>query len=149
MTLSAWIKISANPGDDGAIVAKLGPTGWQLKTSPDTGVRTAAIQISSDGSDSIQRYSRTVLAANTWYHLAGVYDAASRTLSIYLNGALDDGVLSGSVPASQYNADFAVNIGQRTGFPGNFNFFGSIDEVHLYGRALSASEIQVDMTTPR
>jgi len=149
MTLSAWIKISANPGDDGAIVAKLGPAGWQLKTSPDTGVRTAALQISSDGSDSIQRYSRTVLAANTWYHLAGVYDAAARTLSVYVNGALDNGELSGTVPASQFNAPFAVNIAQRTGEPVNFNFIGTIDEVHLYGRALTTGEIQVDMTTPR
>jgi len=130
-------------------VAKLGPAGWQLKTSPDTGVRTAALQISSDGSDSIQRYSRTVLGANTWYHLAGVYDAAARTLSVYVNGALDNGELSGTVPASQFNAPFAVNIAQRTGEPVNFNFIGTIDEVHLYGRALTTGEIQVDMTTPR
>ena len=45
MTLSAWINISSNPFDDAAIVAKLGSAGWQLKTSPDTGGRTAAIQL--------------------------------------------------------------------------------------------------------
>src|SRR6185369_12750317 len=72
--------LSSNPADDGGIVAKLGGAGWQLKTSPDTGVRTAAIQISSNGSDSIQRYSKTVLATNTWYHLAAVYNATARTL---------------------------------------------------------------------
>lgn len=100
MTLTAWIKIGANPADDGAIVAKLGPAGWQLKTSPDTGPRTAAIQISSDGVDSVQRYSSTILAANTWCHVAGVYDAAARTLSIYVNSVVDDGLLAGTVPPS-------------------------------------------------
>src|SRR6185437_157166 len=60
MTLTAWIKSSANPVDDGSIVAKLGAAGWQLKTTPDTGTRTAAIQISSNGSDAIQRYGTTL-----------------------------------------------------------------------------------------
>ncbi len=149
MTLSAWINISANPFDDGAIVAKLGPAGWQLKTSPDTGVRTAAIQISSNGSDAIQRYSATVLATNTWYHIAGVYDAAARSLNIYVNGVLDNGVLAGTVPAAQFNTTYNVNIAQRTGMPGTFNFRGRLDEVHIFNRALSASEIQNDMNVPR
>jgi hypothetical protein len=149
MTLCAWVKISSNPGDDGAIVAKLAAAGWQLKTSADTGVRTGAIQISSNGSTSIQRYGATVLAVGTWYHLAGVYDSAARTLSIYVNGLLDNGVLAGTVPASQANAAVNVNIGQRTGYPGSFNFLGTIDEVHVFGRALSAAEIQMDMNTPR
>jgi PKD repeat protein len=149
MTLTAWIKISANPADDGAIVAKLGSAGWQLKTTPDTGPRTAGIQISSNGSDSIQRYSNAVLAANTWYHLAGVYDAAARTLSVYVNGVLDNGVLSGTIPASQFNSGERVDIAQRTGLPGQFNFLGVIDEVHVFNRALSGAEIQTDRDTPR
>ena len=149
MTLSAWIKISTNPADDGAIVAKLGSAGWQLKTSPDTGVRTAAIEISSNGTDSIQRYSATVLAPGTWYHIAGVYDAVARRLDVYVNGVLDNGVLAGTVPAAQFNAPFNVNIGQRTGLPRTFNFRGVIDEVHVFNRALNASEIQVDMNSQR
>jgi hypothetical protein len=149
MTLSAWINIGTNPWDDGAIVAKLGVAGWQLKTSPDTGVRTAAIQISSNGSNSIQRYSSTVLTPNNWYHIAGVYDAAARTLSVYVNGNLDNGVLSGTVPAAQSDAPFNVNIAQRTGNPGTFNFQGRIDEVHIFNRALSASEIRNDMSIAR
>ena len=149
MTLAAWIRIASQPVDDGAIVAKLGPAGWQLKTSPDTGRRTAAIQISSNGSDSIQRYSNTVLVANTWYHVAGVFDASGRTLSIYVNGVLDNGELSGTVPAVQYNAPYNVNIAQRTGNPGTFNFLGTIDEVHVFNRALTAAEIDTDMRTPR
>ena len=149
MTLSAWIYISANPSDDAAIVAKLGAAGWQLKTSPDTGVRTAAIQISSNGANSIQRYSSTVLAANVWYHIAGVYDAASRALDIYVNGVLSNGVLSGTVPAAQVDSNLNVNIAQRTGYPGIYNFLGRIDEVHVYNRALSASEVGDDMNHPR
>jgi hypothetical protein len=30
-----------------------------------------------------------------------------------------------------------------------FNFQGTIDEVHIFNRALTAAEIQTDMTVPR
>jgi hypothetical protein len=148
MTLTAWVKITSQPVDDGAIVAKLGSVGWQLKTSPDTGVRTAAIEI-SNGSVPIQRYSNTVLVPNTWYHLAGVYDAVNRTLSIYVDALLDNGVLLGTVPAAQFDPPWNANIGQRAGSPQTFNFLGTIDEVHVFNRALTAAEIDVDMRTPR
>src|SRR5438445_585422 len=142
MTVSAWIYATANPAADGQIVAKSDGSGWQLKTSPDTGPHTFGMAISPSNT---QRYSKTVRQLNTWYHVAGVYDAAARTLNIYVNGVLDNGVLVGTVPASQANAaNERVTVGRRTG---GFYFQGSIDEVRLYGRALSQAEIQSDMNT--
>jgi len=77
--------------------------------------------------------------------VAGVYNATARTLDIYVNGVLDDGTLLGTVPSSQVNTNVNVNIGRRTG---GFYFNGLIDEVRIYNRALTASEIQTDMNTP-
>jgi hypothetical protein len=144
MTVSAWIFATANPADDGQIVSKSDGSGWQFKTSPDTGPHTFGVAVSPNSSSTTQRYSNTVRALNTWYYVAGVYDAAARTLNIYVNGVLDNGVLLGTVPASQYNAPANVNIGQRGG---GFLFQGTIDEVRLYTRALSQAEIQSDMNT--
>jgi uncharacterized repeat protein (TIGR01451 family) len=146
MTWSAWILATADPLDDGQIIAKSSGSGWQLKTSPDTGAHTFGVGVSRNSSSLTQRYSATVRQLNTWYHVAGVYDAAARTLSIYVNGVLDNGVLAGTVPASQYNDPAAsVTIGQRTG---GYSFEGMIDEVRIYSRALSQAEIQIDMNTP-
>ena len=82
---------TANPPDDGQIVAKStnggGSGGWQFKTSPDTGPHTFGVAVSTDGTANAQRYSTTVRQLNTWYFVAGVYDAADRTLDIYVNGA--------------------------------------------------------------
>src|SRR5262249_43921003 len=109
MTLSAWVYPTGNSREDGQIIAKSGTAdGWQLKTSRDTGVRTFAIAI-SNGTKRFQRYSRTVIATNNWYHVAGVYNATSRTLDIYVNGVLDNGVLEGTVPAQQNNSSSNVN----------------------------------------
>ena len=92
MTLSAWVYETANVGDDGQIVAKSdGGSGWQLKSTPDTGPRTFGIAITNSSGGDVQRYSSTVRALNTWYHVAGVYDATAQTLNIYVNGVLSNG----------------------------------------------------------
>jgi hypothetical protein len=66
ITLSAWVFETANVGDDAQIIAKSdGASGWQLKSTPDTGPRTFGIGITDPGGAIIQRYSRTVRALNT------------------------------------------------------------------------------------
>ena len=77
MTIEAWVKVAANPADDGQIVSKSNGSGWQLKTSPDTGPHTFGISVSVNSTTKAQRYSTTVPALNTWYHIAGVYDDAA------------------------------------------------------------------------
>jgi PKD repeat protein len=149
MTATAWILISSNPGDDGSIVGKIDNVGWQLKTTADTGPRTIGMQLSQPNGVTVQRYGRSVLVPGTWYHVAGVFDATARTLSVYVNGGLDDGSLSGTIPTGQMNSPANVNIGQRAGSPGGFNFIGVIDEVHVFNRALTAAELLTDKNTPR
>jgi hypothetical protein len=146
MTLSAWVNAAANPADDGQIIAKSNDnSGWQLKTSPDTGPHTFGVGVSPSSSSLTQRYSTTVRSLNTWYHVAGVYNATAKTLDIYVNGVLNDGTLRGTVPASQVNSSLNVNIGRRTG---GYYFNGIIDEVRVYNRTLTQAEIQTDMNTP-
>ena len=145
MTLEAWINAAANPADDGQIIAKSSGIGWQLKTSPDTGPHTFGVKVSGNSSASTQRYSATVRSLNTWYHVAGVYNASTGTLDIYVNGVLNNGTLKGAIPAGQFNQSVNVNIGRRTG---GYYFNGIIDEVRIYNRALSQTEIQIDMNTP-
>ena len=140
------MKAAANPPDDGQIVAKSNDaSGWQFKTSPDTGPHTFGVGVAGATNTFAQRYSTTVRSLNVWYHVAGVYNASARTLDIYVNGVLNNGTLSGTIPASQINSAVNVNIGRRSG---GFYFNGVIDDVRIYNRALSQAEIQADMNTP-
>jgi chitodextrinase len=146
LTVSAWVRETANVADDGQIVAKSdGASGWQLKSTPDTGVRTFGFAITNASRAVIQRYSATGRALDTWYHVAGVYDATARTLDIYVNGVLSDGALDGTVPAALLTAPVNANLGRRSG---NSHVAGVIDDVRIYRRALAAAEIQADMSTP-
>jgi hypothetical protein len=149
MTCSAWVKAAADLADDGQIVAKSNDvSGWQLKTSLDTGRRTFGVAIST-GSGRVQRYSTTVCSLDVWYYVTGVYDAAARTLDIYVNGVLDNGVLRGTIAASQIDAPVNAYVGKRTSLHGGgYCFNGIIDNVRIYNGALNQAEVQADMNTP-
>ena len=72
--------------------------------------------------------------AGSWCHVAGTYDGA--TLKVYVNGT-PAGSLSyaGTPPVGQ-----PLYIGRR--FNNTFPFNGLIDEVDIYGRALSDAEVK-------
>ena len=76
---------------------------------------------------------------NKWYHIAGTYQA-NNNIKIYVNGVLEKttsiGVTRGTNPNN-------FSIGQSLIFPGRF-FNGTIDEVKIYNRALSAEEIEAE-----
>src|SRR2546425_362217 len=126
MTTSAWINSSSYPVDDAAIVSQLrADRGYQLDTTIDQGPRTIGFKLSDACGELMARYGATPLTLNTWYHVAGVYDAAAQTLDVYLNGELDDGFLRGSVSHAQRSSRGAVYVGRR-GNSTQFNFSGSI-----------------------
>jgi hypothetical protein len=145
MSWSAWIYATGVPYDDGQIAARSDDnTGWQFKTSPDTGVRTFGVAVTSSGASRAQRYSKTVVSLNTWYHVAGVYNASAQALDIYVNGVLDNGTLAGAVPATQAVPTMSTTVGRRSG---GYYFQGLIDNLRIYTRALSAGDVQNDMNT--
>lgn len=78
------------------------------------------------------------ISANEWYHLAGTYDGSS--IKIYVNGELKNS-LSASGNPYQSNADVFIGSYSQHDNPTGICFKGKIDEVGIYSRALSASEI--------
>ncbi|BCM93616.1 extracellular exo-alpha-L-arabinofuranosidase [Abditibacteriota bacterium] len=73
-----------------------------------------------------------------WYHLAGVYDATKKTMSLYVNGVLQD-----SVPfTGAYKAPGPVRLG-RAKFDGNPVDFasGQLDDTQIFQSALSGAQI--------
>ena len=80
------------------------------------------------------------LGVNTWTHVAAVYDASN--LRIYVNGTQAASLpLSGAMVTSTG----ALRIGGNQ--PHGEWFAGLIDELRVYNRALTVTEIQRDMTT--
>jgi hypothetical protein len=82
--------------------------------------------------------SKKTMALKSYTHLACTFDGAS--LKLYVNGSLDASV---PIDLSPINNSSPVHIGQ---YGGNVDrLHGMIDEVRIYSRARSQSEIQQDM----
>jgi hypothetical protein len=80
----------------------------------------------------------------SWYHIPGLYDACARKLDVYLNGALNNGPLTGSITGAQHSSRSGVNLGRRLDMDG-FGFTGLMDDVRIYSFALTAGEIATVM----
>ncbi|AZA81589.1 hypothetical protein C1637_03185 [Chryseobacterium lactis] len=81
--------------------------------------------------------SNTALNANTWYHVAATYDGT--TMKLYINGALD----ASKAQTGSVSSNGAFNVGYL--YEASRNFNGKIDEVRVWKRALSQTEISQNM----
>jgi len=83
----------------------------------------------------------SALALNQWSYLAVIFDGLQ--VKFYLNGVL---VTTASLPASITARSNPFRLGADNNTQQFFK--GSLDEVRIYNRALTAQEIQIDMATP-
>ena len=139
MTLEAWVNPSVVGGWQTVLLKEgAGNMAYELYSNIDA-ARPAAYFTTPGGA--IRAITGTaVLAANTWTHIAATYDGAN--MRFYVNGSLVRTVArTGAILAT----DGPLHIGGNEVWGGEW-FSGLLDEVRIYNRALSASEIQADMS---
>ena len=83
----------------------------------------------------------SAISPNAWTHIAQTYDGS--TIRLYVNGAL---VRSLAQTGALETNSSPLSIGGTNAY-GEF-FEGHIDDVRVYDRALSVSEISSDMNAP-
>jgi hypothetical protein len=139
MTLEDWVKPNTLTGYTTVLMKERGTTGlnYSLYASDNTGQPPAAYVYR--GSD-ISALGATTLTIGAWSHLAATYDGAN--LRLYVNGAL---VRTRAVSGNLANTANPLRIGGNAVW-GEY-FSGLIDEVRVYNRALSQTELQTDMNT--
>ncbi|MFJ8870526.1 LamG-like jellyroll fold domain-containing protein [Streptomyces sp. NPDC102473] len=80
---------------------------------------------------------------NAWTHLAGVYNAATQTIQLYVNGVPQGEPAEFTV--SPWKASGGLQVGRLwASATGKENFAGTIDEVKVWSRALADAEIAHD-----
>lgn len=104
------------------------PRGFVIQDRPDLGgVFQFSVQANDNGA-----VSTMVGGTGTWKHICGTSDGT--TTRLYVNG-----VLNASDPQTPSNFQPNVTLGVWQG--GGRNLNGKLDEVRLYNRALSATEV--------
>ncbi|MBI4127699.1 MAG: DUF2341 domain-containing protein, partial [Parcubacteria group bacterium] len=127
-TISGWFKSNATAGGE---IFKM-----QANAQSDTGmyVNDAARKMGCNAWPSAGINSITSVTDNSWHFGTCVYDGANLTL--YVDGVREN---SSSISTPGTSASAGWNIGRHNAGTSFFN--GSIDDVRIYNRALSAAEV--------
>ena len=138
VTLEAWVRPTTLGGDWRTVLVKERPGHLNYALYAHDGGPGPSGHVNVGGSD---RFSAAPpVPANAWTHLATTYDGTS--LKLYVNGVVATTLAVGGPIATATNP---LRIGGNSVWGEWFN--GLIDDVRVYNRALSPSEIQTDMAT--
>jgi hypothetical protein len=139
-TVTAWIKVplpgTENLGETQRVGIVLGNypdtpnTNWELHAAGQLRLHWNGGQIDFRGT--------TDLRDNTWHHVAWVRDKEGNTCSLYIDGRLE-----ASHPSVGTDITFGTThvIGGDNRASGMPMFHGAMDDLRVYGEALSAAEI--------
>jgi sugar lactone lactonase YvrE len=146
ITMDAWVKPNALPSN-GSLVAVA--TKWNSNNSTGTsgdayglflinngGTLAALAQLNPGGAEVTLQGGNVPL--NAFTHVALTFETNSGSLALFVNGVqVNARIVDGSIVRSDVN----VMIGRENDNTSPRFFAGLIDEVEIYNRALSASEI--------
>jgi len=150
ITVSAWMKLDDYAGSTGELIVSKFRSGfvqWYLRrdsTVNNNGIAELGFTVKNGSGTEVSATSDTVFPSdNNWHHVVGVYDGSN----VYVYG---DGISLDSTPPALtgqiYDYSNSICIGSEWSGsvcnPGGEIFDGTLDEVRIYSRALSAGEVQ-------
>ncbi len=137
ITISAWFKPSSSSwsvnGNDPIICKWMGSDGaYFLGYAPDM---LNGVIIGTDTGSVVRAYGPVpVDNVNQWYHIVGIYNGSTQI--VYLNS------VAGTPVANSGNIHFSSQNLLISGYPdGTHQLNGTVDDIRIYNRALSADEV--------
>jgi hypothetical protein len=140
MTLEAWVNPRALGGFSTAIIKERTNGLAYVLYAADGSSRPPSAYVNTGATDQ-RALGTTAVPLNTWSHLAATYDGTN--LVLYVNG-VQAGIRA--VSGSLVSSTGALRIGGNSVWGEWFN--GLIDDVRVYNRALTSSEVNSDMGRP-
>ncbi|WP_188197705.1 LamG-like jellyroll fold domain-containing protein [Nonomuraea sp. SYSU D8015] len=151
-TATAWVKLD-NSTTEQTVFSQMGTylpgfaLNYHTSTAPEYDQRWWFTMINEDRSDGriheTPINSKSLAKIREWTHLAAQYDQAAGKIRLYV-----DGVLAGErAHTPSWNAQGIFEVGRARGtFGGSLN--GTVDDVHVYQRALSEQDIRALVGVP-
>jgi Concanavalin A-like lectin/glucanases superfamily len=135
VTIMAWVNLAALPSTASHIFYVAGESqsgnDLDLQFEGDN-----AIKFFTAAGGSLDYKPNPATLVNQWHMIVATMDVAAKTRAIYWDGA----PVNSDQDPGKPNKTSAFSIGESTVFTGRF-FNGSIDEVALWNRALTAAEV--------
>lgn len=147
-TVTAWAKLASVGSAEQVVVAANGTRTFSYALSYAGGANRWRFAMADADGDDPTLYSvlsDAAPVAGKWTHLAGVYDAWTRTLTFYVNGVKQSGT---ATLTGGFHAASDVTIGKRRWNGGDDGFFtGEIDDVRVYNYVETPANI-AEMAKP-
>jgi hypothetical protein len=141
-TVEAWVNGGAQTTDAGLITKGYGSGGEQFNLDCGGPGRAFRFFI-RDASGSARLATSSIVPNNQWHHLVGVCDQANGAVRLFVDGT---NVAQGTITPNSglLGSTLSVSIGSRQAGAGtafNNQFVGYMEEVAIYGYALSSNQI--------
>jgi len=140
VSVEAWVRWSVDPatGSSWATIYCQGEQEFELMHNGTNAAFEFALR-----TDVERRYawSNTTPVGGRWYHVVGTWSAASEELRLYVNGALENVTHINGSTINDVARDLVIGGRHNGGAVYDRLFEGTIDEVNVYGRALTATEV--------
>jgi len=135
--VSAYGSILGNAGSNGHNGFSFRASGTNSNYSIDvySHSQSSSARVSINGSNYINKN-------NEWYHILCTYDKNTNTMKVYINGILIGTDTSGSAITQTSSMNLTVGKNLSTHTSSSFWNSGDIDQLRIFNRALTNSEIQ-------
>lgn len=138
-TITCWVKTTTTAGGSQWWAGKGIVDGEVAGASADFGLclvgNAAGFGI---GNPDMTIISTNIINDGQWHHLAAVWDNLNGQMQLYVDGGLQASAVG---PTASRTGPASLRLGSiQAGYPAGF-LAGTIDDVKLFGRALSAAEI--------
>ncbi|MBN2122339.1 right-handed parallel beta-helix repeat-containing protein, partial [Candidatus Micrarchaeota archaeon] len=145
ITVSVWVYMDGTTGEQNIIDHRDTNSpcgGYNLWVEGSSYPLEVGFKIVASDCGTYYSMSTGALPQDTWVHLVGVWDSVAQETRVYVNGTLGDsdphGVAKGGSSSPLRVGDVTT---YGTSVPSAYNFKGIIDELAIYGRALSDEQI--------
>jgi hypothetical protein len=147
LTLEAWIAIGAYPWNWTPVIQQGDDEGYFLGVDAHghPGLKVMVGDVWEELTSS------AFLERNTWYHLAGTYDMESGVMKIYVDGEEAGSKIVGREYVGVPDVEIKIGKGKNrrptdpvreNTFIDSYGFDGLMDEVRIYGQALSGEDVK-------
>jgi predicted alpha-1,6-mannanase (GH76 family) len=147
-SVEAWVNGGTQTTDAGIITKGYGSGGEQFNLDCGGGSHAFRFFV-RDAGGGVHAATSSVVPNNQWHHLVGVCDGVNGQVKLFVDGtnvssgiiATNIGILTSTLPLSIGSRQ----SGAATAY--DYTFLGSMEEVAIYGYALSSNQVQIHYQT--
>jgi hypothetical protein len=156
-TISTWVKlVDYNSSYGSAIIGKRIPGiadagytfsigGYELS---DISTAPGLVHFGPGGGSLNNATGTIAVPLNQWHMISCVYDYADKKLSVYMDGILDNVSTDIAAPDATVGAKVYIGRDDPTFTDNGYFLNGSLDDIRMYNRALSNTELKKLFTRP-